>query len=119
MAITASDLGVTDEDLARRIMVSARRVAPCIDKLIDPARADAIAVLKGVIAELPEAGSWRAKSMSRNGTAITFADIESAFTVEARANLRSLCGDLDEGLAQGSFPEEKTIERLWPGERYP
>lgn len=118
MAITADDLGV-DEDLGRRIMVSARRIAPCLDTLVAPARDDAIAVLKGVIAELPEAGAWRAKSMSRNGTSITFADIESAFTSEARANLRSLCGPLDEGLALGSFPDDTALARLWPEESYP
>lgn len=118
MAISGADLGVGDE-LARRVLVSARRIAPCLDTLVDLARDDAIAVLKGVIAELPEAGAWRAKSMSRNGTSITFADIESAFTLEARANLRSLCGDLDQGLAMGCFPDDKTFARLWPEERYP
>ena len=120
MAITAAELGVTDEELARRILVRARIIAPCIDSFADwsEEKLNAIAILKGVIAELPEPGALRAKSMSRNGTSIELADIKSAFEGDAEASLRSLCSSAG-GMPRGRFPDaDRAIKRLWP-ERYP
>lgn len=117
--ITATDLGV-DDDLARRILVRARIIAPCIDNFADGSdeKRNAVAILKGVIAELPENGMLRAKSMSRNGTSIELADIKSAFEGDAAVSLRSLCPAAS-GMPRGRFPEaDRSIQRLWP-ERYP
>lgn len=119
MAITAAELGV-DDDLARRILVRARIIAPCIDNFTDNSdeKRNAIAILKGVIAELPENGMLRATSMSRNGTSITLAAIKSAFEGDPAASLRSLCPAAT-GMPRGRFPDpDRTIQRLWP-ERYP
>ena len=113
-----------DEELARRVLVRARSIAPCIDNFVadtEPYK-NAVAILKGVIAELPEAGTARAKSLSRNGTSIAY-EISSAFTADVITSLRSLCdaegaGD-GRGYPRGSFPEDKVFERLFPEERYP
>lgn len=120
--ITHEDIG-SDENAARRILVRARDIAPCLDSLEGERRKDAIAILKGVFAELPEPGSGRVRSLSRNGTALTYADIESAFTTEAIAGLRSLCGTTPTGAARGSlpigsFPESDIIARTWPEGNY-
>lgn len=119
MAITKEDLGVSDDDLRRRIMVTARRIAPCIDTFLDDSedKANAVAILKGVVAELPEAGSRRVRSLGRNGTTMSF-DVEAAFTSDIRADLESLCAAAPLGLPEGSFPVDTLFERLWPGERY-
>ena len=120
MPITPQDLGVADEDLARRILVRARIIAPCLDTFPDDseARKDAIAILKGVIAELPEPGSRRARSLSRNGTSITYADIDTAFDSDATASLRSLCGATLGALPLGSFPQRIPTGGLWPEGAY-
>lgn len=121
MTITHEDLGV-DEDLGRRIMVRARIIAPCIDSFPDDSQSkkDAIAILKGVIAELPDTGSRRARSLSRNGTAMTF-DIGAAFTDEDRSDLASLCGAAPAplpGLPMGSFPAGSRLDKVWPEGEY-
>lgn len=115
--IEPTDIG-SDEDLARRVLVKARSIAP-IDSLADEARLDAIAILKGVIAEIPPAGSRRVKSRSRNGTAITYADVGSAFTKDDIADLRSLCGlSAVVGLPVGSFPAASGLARVWREDGY-
>ncbi|MEX8058738.1 hypothetical protein [Microbacterium sp. 16-032] len=120
MAITTEDLEVSDDDLRRRIMVTARRIAPCIDTLADGSeeKANAVAILRGVVAELPEAGARRTRSVSRNGTSMSFADIEAAFTSETRADLESLCAAAPIGMPEGAFPVDDVFDRLWPEERY-
>lgn len=120
MPIIHSDI-TTDEDLGRRVLVRACIFAPCLDTL-DPASEagkNAIAVLKGVIAELPAAGSRRTRALSRNGTSMSFAAIDAAFDDDARASLRSLCG-LAEGqaLPRGSFPLARAFESVWPEGEY-
>lgn len=118
--LTPTDLG-GDENLARRVLVRARSIAPCIDSLTDgpgdddpKPKSDAIAILKGVIAEIPAAGSRRVRSKSRNGTSITYADIASAFTADDVAALRSLCSAVTSGLPVGSFPTSRPVGRVWP-----
>lgn len=115
--IDPTDIG-SDEDLARRVLVRARSIAPCIDNLTDEPKRDAIAVLKGVVAEIPAAGTRRVKSRSRNGTAITYADVASAFTADDVAMLRSLCGaPAAVGLPLGSFPAPSGLGRVWPEDK--
>lgn len=117
--IEATDLGV-DADLARRVLVRARSIAPCLDSLVDERRAEAIAILKAVAQEIPPAGSRRVKSKSRNGTAITFENSGSWFDSNDEAGLRSLCAAAGStpGLPIGSFPEARVFSGIWPEEKY-
>ncbi len=119
MVIRQSDLG-GDEGTARRVLARARTIAPCIASL-DPeseAGKDAIAILKGVLAELPKAGSRRTRSMSRNGTSMSF-EIASAFTSDDEAALRGLCQQASAaGAPVGSFPKPGIVESLWPEGEY-
>ncbi|WP_105567132.1 hypothetical protein [Microbacterium halophytorum] len=121
MAITPDQIG-TDEDAARRVLVRARSFAPCLDSLADERQKDAIAILKGVYAELPDPGARRARSLSRNGTAITFDDLESAFSDDDIRSLRSLCtaaaDTVAAGMPSGAFPIDGIAVGVWPGERY-
>jgi len=110
-----------DEDLGRRVLVRARAIAPCLDSLDRERENDAIAILKGVVAEIPTAGSRRVRSRSRNGVSVTYSDIGSAFTTDDIAALRSLCsGEAAATGSVGSFPTARPYGRLWPdSERYP
>ncbi|WP_417555596.1 hypothetical protein [Microbacterium sp.] len=115
MAITPNDLG-GDENTARRVLVLARSIAPCIDSLDSEGTANAVAILKGVLDELPAAGSRRTRSLSRNGTSMTFADITSAFDDDARQALQSLCGATSTAhgdIPAGHFPTERPVSALW------
>lgn len=116
MTITHQELEV-EENLARRILVRARIIAPCIDSFPDGSeeKKNAIAILKGVIAELPAAGSRRVRSRGRNGTSVTYADIDSAFTADDRSALASLCAAaISTGVSVGSFPTESIFAKVWP-----
>lgn len=117
MAITNEDLGVSDDDLRRRIMVTARRIAPCIDTFPDGSedKANAVAILKGVIEELPKPGSRNIKSQSVNNASVTYRDVATAFEGDAEASLRSLCeAPAVLGLPMGSFPTDTVLDGLWP-----
>jgi len=106
----------TDEDLARRVLVRARSIAPGIDALEGEPRLDAIAILKGVIAEIPAAGSRRVRSRARNGTSVSYNDVGSAFTGDDIAGLRALCGVEPVALPVGSFPTGRPFKDVWPEE---
>lgn len=111
----------TDEDLARRVLVRARYIAPCIDSFADDSeeQKNAIAILKAVVAEIPTPGSGRVRTKSRNGTAITYTDPGSWFSADDTTSLSSLCGSPTlPGLPVGSFPEGRAFQRTWPEERY-
>ncbi len=118
MAITPQDLG-GDEDLARRILVRARALAPCIDGFEKDTEKwkDAVAILRGV-AQVAASPARTVASQSRNGTSISFRDIKSAFSDEDVSGLRSLCGGPDTsllpGLPRGSFPKDRPLEKVWP-----
>lgn len=116
MPITHEQLG-SDENLARRVLVRARNIAPCIDSFADDSeeQKDAIAILKGVIAEIPAAGSRRVRSKSRNGTSISYTDIGGAFTPDDVSALRSLCSsNVGPGDPIGSFPTSRPFGYVWP-----
>lgn len=120
MPITPTDLG-GEESTARRLLVLARSIAPCIDSFADNSeeKKDAVAILKGVLAEQPAAGSRRTRSVSRNGTSMSFSDIESAFDADSRQALRSLCGAASSGgLPAGSFPKARPFSNVWPEGEY-
>lgn len=118
MSITPDKLG-GDEDTARRILALAASIAPCITDFPDESedQLTAIAILKGAIAELPPAGGARTRSMSRNGTSISYDTAATALSADARDSLSTLCGSTStrEGaLPVGSFPVEPVVARLWP-----
>ena len=118
MAIKPDDIEGVDEDLARRVIVHARSIAPCLDSLSGDARQNAIAILKGVAADAPAAGHGRLKSLSRNGTSMTF-DLGSVFTADVRTSLKSLCAATSRGgLPVGSFPEARPLAKVWPEGEY-
>lgn len=123
MSITPAMLG-SDEDAARRLLVLARSIAPCIQSFPDGSeeQKDAIAILKGVLAELPAAGSGRTRSMSRNGTAISYDPMTTAFTQDVRDSLATLCADAttraDQAMPVGSFPTAPVVQRVWPEGQY-
>ena len=120
MAITPGDLTGVEENVARRVIASARSIAPCLDSLEGEPRRDAIAILLGVAAEVPAAGSRRVRSQSRNGTSVTMADYQGAFTLEDRSVLRALCGAASAaavGAPVGSFPPSTITGCIWPPER--
>jgi len=104
-----------DDDLARRILVRARSIAPCLASIPDDddRKKDAIAILKGVVAEVPAPGARRVRSRGRNGTSISYSDLGAAFSDDDMASLRSLCEVAPVGLPVGSFPEARPIEREW------
>ncbi|WP_374978100.1 hypothetical protein ACEYYH_10490 [Microbacterium trichothecenolyticum] len=110
--------GIT-EFKARRILQIARTFVPCLDSLTGEEKANAIAILQAAALELPEPGSRRVRSQSRNGTSRSLDAYESAFTLEDRAALRALCGSAPATPTPvGSFPEERPLSGVWP-ERYP
>lgn len=120
--IQPSDIG-TDEDLARRILIRARRVAPCMAEWPEAldTRRDAIAILKGVYARAAQLGTGVVASQSRNGTSISLRAIESAFTAEDLDLLRSLCDATPAplgALPRGSFPAARSLSSIWPEGEY-
>lgn len=121
MAITPNDIGGT-EDTAWRVITLALSIAPCLDHLPDNSteRKKALALLRGVIAELPKPGQARLRSRSRNGTSATVAGVESAFDRDTRDALRSLCGAAvtERGHAQAAFPSP-TLGSIYPENPYP
>lgn len=110
----------TDEDLARRILVRARSIAPCLNSIPDDddRKLDALAILKGVVAEVPAPGARRVKSRGRNGTSISYNDLSGAFSNDDIASLRYLCDAAPAGRPVGSFPEARAFGREWPEEKY-
>ena len=109
----------TDTDLARRVIVRARSIAPCIDSLDGESRLNALAILKGVFAEIPAQGARRVRSRARNGTSISYNDPGGAFSDDDISSLRSLCDAASNGLPVGSFPGARPFAREWAeGEYY-
>lgn len=115
--VIPSDITGVDAKVARRLIAVARTIAPCIGTLVGEAKEDAVAILQGVVEELPKPGDRRVKSMSRNGTSVTLAEIRSAFTEDDRAALRGLCSRSAVAAAAapvGSFPPSGIVGQLWP-----
>lgn len=119
MPITPEELG-GDADLARRILVRARIIAPCLATMPDgsPLREDALAILRGVAAE---ASAMPPRSLASQGVGPmreSYRDVASCFSVDDIESLRSLCGaTAAPSLPVGSFPEPGFIGRMWP-EKY-
>lgn len=112
--ITPEEIGV-GEDVARRILVAARSIAPCIDSFADDSeeKKNALAVLRGVAEEVPAKGSRRARAQRIGPASVDYWDANT-WHAEDRALLRSLCSAATPlGLPRGSFPKERPISRLW------
>jgi hypothetical protein len=109
-----------DENLARRILVRARSIAPGLNDIPDDddRRLDVIAILKGVVGEVPRPGERRVRARSRNGTSISYNDLSGAFSDDDMASLRSLVGAAPAGLPIGSFPPPRAFTNVWPEDGY-
>lgn len=114
--ITPEDFPGVAEDVARRIIVAARSIAPCIDSFEDETenKKNALAILRGVAAEAPKAGSRRVKDQSIGPARVSYWDAKT-WSDEDKADLRSLCTrSAPSGAPRGSFPRERPVSRLWP-----
>jgi hypothetical protein len=114
--ITPEDIPGVNEDVARRIIIAARSIAPCIDSFADETeeKKNAIAVLRGVAAEVPAEGSRRVRSQRIGQASIEYQDAKT-WLPEDRELLRSLCAKAaPAGLPVGSFPTDRALQRLWP-----
>lgn len=115
--ITPEDFPGVDEDAARRIIVAARSIAPCIDSFEadSDARKDALAILRGVAADVSERAPRGLVSDRVGPMQQVYRDVSSYFSADDRASLQSLCGTAKAlGLPRGSFPDPGFVTRLWP-----
>jgi len=116
--ITPTDIPGVEEDVARRIIVAARSIAPCIDSLDGEPKKDAIAILRGVAAEAPATGSRRVRSQRIGSASVDYWNADT-WMPEDRSALRSLCAAVPAGgMPVGSFPLTRPIERIWPEGNY-
>jgi hypothetical protein len=116
--ITPEDLPSVSEQLARRIIVHGRSIAPCIDDLTGEDKLNAIAILQGVIDGAVDRGSLHILSERAGTVGVSYSTVRSWFQPDDKASLRSLCGAASghEGPV-GSFPATSTtISNLWPEE---
>jgi hypothetical protein len=117
---TPEDLTGVDENVARRIIVAARSIAPCIDSFADGSeeKKNAIAILLGVAGDLPTSGSRRVKSQRIGSAAVEYWNANT-WLEEDRDALRSLCPSATSlGLPRGSFPKVSVISNTWPEGEY-
>lgn len=113
--ITPDDITGVEEDVARRIIVAARSIAPCIDSFAADSeeKKNAIAILRGVAADAPAAGSRRVRAQRIGSASVDYWDANT-WRPEDRASLRSLCSSAPSaGLPVGSFPEAQPVNRIW------
>lgn len=112
--IDPTDIPNADEALARRVIATARVIAPCLDSLEGRARLDALAILGAVAAEMPAPGSARERSQRLGDVSVTYWG-QSAWTEQDKAALRALCADsTNVGMPRGVFPPPGGIARIWP-----
>jgi len=114
--IKPDDIPGVEEDVARRIIVAALSIAPCIDSFADESeeKKNALAILRGVAKEAPEPGARRVRGQRVGSASVDYWDAET-WLPQDRADLRSLCAaSATMGLSRGSFPTERPISRLWP-----
>lgn len=114
--ITPEDFPGVAEDVARRIIVAARAIAPCIESFEDESenKKNALAILRGVAAEVPAPGSRRVRSQAIGPARVDYWDA-ATWSAQDRSDLRSLCAaPTPTGAPRGSFPLERPISRLWP-----
>lgn len=118
--ITPTDIPGVEEDVARRIIVAARSIAPCIDSFPDESeeKKNAIAILRGVAAEVPTAGSRRVRAQRIGSASVDYWNADT-WMPEDRSALRSMCSAAPAaGGPLGSFPPAGIIGGVWPEGRY-
>lgn len=116
--ITPEELDV-DEQLARRVISTARSFAPCLDSLVGDARENAIAILDGVAAEAEARGARSVASQSVGTARVTYGSATSWFTDDDRDGLRALCQAAASGAGHpvGRFPKPAhALKKVWPEE---
>lgn len=114
--ITPEDFPGVAEDVARRIIVAARSIAPCIDSFADESenKKNALAILRGVAAEAPAPGARRVRDQAIGSARVSYWDAKT-WSEDDRRDLRSLCSaQVPTGAPRGSFPKERPVSRLWP-----
>lgn len=122
--IEPSDITGVDADLARRILVTARSIAPCLDTLEDEEgegtpklRSDAISIIKGVAAAGGSRGSHLVKKQNVGPAGVEY-NAGSWWSDDDRAALRSLCAiatDATGGHPIGEFPAtSRVVSRMFP-----
>lgn len=115
--ITAEDLTGVDELTAHRILAVAHSIAPGLDSLEGEPKNRAIAVLRGVAADVLPRGSRRVKSQRIGPASVEYFDAASWFTDDDRAALRGLCQSAPSGgMPIGQFPRPGILKNLWPEE---
>ncbi|PPF64544.1 hypothetical protein C5E11_03895 [Clavibacter michiganensis] len=116
--ITADDLTGVDELTAHRILAVAHTIAPCLDTLDGEPKSRAIAVLRGVAADVLPRGSRRVKSQRIGPASVEYFDAASWFSTDDRAALRGLCQSASAGNTPiGQFPRPGILKNLWPEEK--
>lgn len=107
----------SDENTARRILVLAADIAPCLHNLVDEARKNAIAILVTVYAETKARGARNVRSQGVASARVDY-DVAGSFRDEDKTALRALCGATmtTSGHPVGHFPKGRPISRLWPEE---
>jgi hypothetical protein len=119
MAIKPEDLDIEDSELARRVIVHARAIAPCLDSLADDPKRDAIAILSGVAREALARGVRSVASQGVGTARVTYGAASSWFTQDDRDALRSLCPSTAQSADHpvGLFPGwPRAYRELWPEE---
>lgn len=120
MAISPAELG-GDEDLARRVLVLARVIAPCIDTFADDSeqKKDALAILRGIVGDTGARGSRFVRSEGVGSASVSYERAARFFTADDRDGLLSLCGAKTgpSAASKARFPKPGPIGRVWP-ERY-
>lgn len=106
--LTPEDLTGVDEALARRVLVVARSIAPCIDTLTGEEQLDALAILRGVLAEADARGSLHILSERAGTVGVSYSTVRSWFQPDDRAALVALCGGAAHEGPVGSFPNPST-----------
>jgi hypothetical protein len=117
--ITPEDLTGVDEALARRVIVVGRSIAPCIDDLVGEDRLDALAILRGVVAEAGERGSLHVLSERAGTVGVSYSTVRSWFQSDDKAGLRALCGGPVHAGPVGEFPARRIYTNIWPDEEAP
>ena len=116
MAITPADIG-GDETIARRVLVLARDIAPCIDTFAKDSEEwkNAVAILSIVASEAKVRGARSVRSQKVGTASVTY-EVGSAFTDDDRDALRALCAAVKStgSTPAGSFPKERPAGRVWP-----
>lgn len=117
--INADELGV-DEDLALRVLATARSIAPGIHDVTEPGKRDElVAVLRGIARGAAERGSLLIRGQRVGPASVDYTAATSWFSDDDRATLRAITRSaMDSSAAPvGSFPQPGYINRLWP-EKY-